>query len=783
MKNRQFPVKNSFSLLLCTLFLCFSALTGCSDDNEDPGRTGWVRVLPLEVEFSAMGGEQNITLLLTDDIKPADLVCAVAANGEDWCSVELAEDVLKVKADPTYYEYPRTTIVTVSYGDLQRDIPVSQAASSGSADIKIAVASAKATTEETESEDRGIKYSFDGDYESYFNSKFGAFSDWPFIIDYTFKSASKLDYIVYHPRTDKGTRYGAFNEFNVYVATADAPATWEKVAECARGDQNYNATTIKLEKGVENVQKVRFEINSAHNNRISCAEMDFFQTSMNKFDYTTVFTDETCSALKEGITEKDIKKMPGEMYKKLATALLSGTYDTKYRVAEYRPYQNPAIMASKNKTNKYSLRDNPTGIYAEAGEKITVLVGEIYKNGNLSMIIQDLNGGYNNFKTYSLQEGSNEITVEVGGLIYILNHVDDDIPLLLEDADANQKKIIEEKTVKVHFVYGKVNGYFDILKNTESDWKEILNNATYQDIDVLGRYSHITWTVADFKKNNTEITKSIENTDRLVYLEQDFLGLVKYGKMFNNRMHLCVDYKAVSPNATDYRTVYSAGDYYAEPFCIPERFGARCWGPAHEVGHCNQTRPGMKWAGLTEVTNNIMSLHIQTSFGEPSKIWVEGYYKKAVELFKTTPHCVGYSDDIYNNCYEKLTPFWQLKLYMIDALGQKDFYRDLYEHYRVTPDLNTSTLTQGILQLDFVRQACNLSKLNLLKFFKDMGFLTPVDMTLKDYGTKPFKITQKQIDDLKAEIEAHNYPLAPDDLYLITDENYNTYTAPAGYGN
>ena len=44
-------------------------------------------------------------------------------------------------------------------------------------------------------------------------------------IDYTFAAASKLDYIVYYPRTDSGTRYGAFNEFNVYVATADAPMT------------------------------------------------------------------------------------------------------------------------------------------------------------------------------------------------------------------------------------------------------------------------------------------------------------------------------------------------------------------------------------------------------------------------------------------------------------------------------------------------------------------------------------------------------------------------------
>ena len=49
-----------------------------------------------------------------------------------------------------------------------------------------------------------------------------------------------------------------------------------------------------------------------------------------------------------------------------------------------------------------------------------------------------------------------------------------------------------------------------------------------------------------------------------------------------------------------------------------------CWGPAHEIGHCNQTRPGVKWIGLTEVTNNIMSEYVQTTiFGQPSRIQTE----------------------------------------------------------------------------------------------------------------------------------------------------------------
>lgn len=53
----------------------------------------------------------------------------------------------------------------------------------------------------------------------------------------------------------------------------------------------------------------------------------------------------------------------------------------------------------------------------------------------------------------------------------------------------------------------------------------------------------------------------------MVYLEQEFLGLVKYNKMYNNRMHFAIDYKTNSPNASNFRTVYLPS--YAEVFVIP----------------------------------------------------------------------------------------------------------------------------------------------------------------------------------------------------------------------
>jgi hypothetical protein len=52
-------------------------------------------------------------------------------------------------------------------------------------------------------------------------------------------------------------------------------------------------------------------------------------------------------------------------------------------------------------------------------------------------------------------------------------------------------------------------------------------------------------------------------------------------------------------------------------------------------------------------------------------------------------------------------------------------------------------------------------------------------MSIDDYSVKQFTVTQAAIDDIKARIEAMNLPQPqiPEGkkLYLINDNNYNTY--------
>ena len=782
-------------ILLSLLYPCLSY--SCSSDSASPAiPDDWLTISTESVSFSYEGGTENRKFVLGQGLDMNQITSTLSNKGDDWLTALVENGKMTIICERSFTERVRSSVLTLMYDDNHKcNITISQEAAPSSADKLIKVIGGEATSEETQGKDTDknpltLEMSYDGNKKTYFNSAFGQVS-YPFSIRYELEKGHTLNSIVYTPRTDSGNKWGSFDQFTVEVSTADTPDDFVKIGEYERGNGVHTPFTIKLSSPVEDAKFVRFIITKAYEDRVSCAEMEFYEASSNKFDPAAIFADNMGLQLKAGVTEKQIKQIPNEYLKELGLALLSGNYESAYRLADYRPYQNPAVMATRNKTSKYSLRDNPTGIYAKADETLAVFVGDIYEGGKVSMLIQDLNGGYNNSKTYELSEGYNEITVEVGGLIYILNHVNDDIPLRLEDADNDQKRNIEAKTVKVHFANGKVNGYFDIQKNKESDWAQIRDNAKYQEIDVLGEYSHLTWRISDFKKYNTEITKTIENLDRLVYLEEEFMGLVKYDKMFNNRMHFSIDYKAKSPNASDYRTVYNAGDYYAEPFCKPENFPTRCWGPAHEVGHCNQTRPGLKWSGLTEVSNNIMSLFIQTSFGRPCKLLVDGctlkdekdqtlgtynnIYQGATSLIVDgkRPHCLPGIANITRET--QLVPFWQLKLYMIDVLEKTDFYHRLYEYFRTHESPSDKGENQGMNQLDFVRQVCDISGLNMLDFFEKWGFLYPVKTTLNDYGNKAFEITEEQIRLLKEEINGKGYRMPRANVHQITESNLNDY--------
>ena len=644
-------------------------------------------------------------------------------------------------------------------------------------DIKVKVVSGHDTSHQGED---AIEKSFDGDYTTLYHSSWsnGGANYFPITLTYNFAEASDVDYLIYYPRS---TGYnGHFKE--VEIQYSEDGSVFTKLLD-KDFEGSATATRITFDNTVR-AKSFRFVVKSGAGDGqgfASCAEMEFYAKNLNAFDYSTLFEDETCSNLKAGITEADIENCKYPFFKNLAYYMFKDKYDRNFRVEDYKAFPNPDIQSETHKTNPYSLLDNPTGISVKEGETLVVMVGDTHGQ-NIGMKVQNLDvPGGDGFGgvTYPLYRGINKLTMTGKGLVYVMYHTK-----TLEDAETAQP-------VKIHFASGTVNGYFDSQKEEhQGRWSELLGKATNKYFDVVGKYAHLTFETNDFRKYvSTNGNELIDLYDKIAHSEMQLLGLEKYDKMFKNRIYLNVMYHSFM-YATAYHTAYNQstmGDV-----CDPNVLKTTgCWGPAHEIGHCNQTRPGVKWIGLTEVTNNIMSEYVQTTiFGQPSRIQTEDMgavyrnrYSKAWNgiIVPKASHADFKNLDDSDDVFCKLVPFWQLELYFGKVLGrtplqQSDrggFYPDVFEYAR-TKDYGG--MSEGQIQMDFVYNCCVAAQVNLLDFFEKWGFLTPVDRSIEDYDTKTLKVTEEMVDELKKKVENLGYDkLQNIALEYISDNTWELY--------
>lgn len=626
-------------------------------------------------------------------------------------------------------------------------------------DVEVEVDHAMASSENAPSE--SIDKSCDNDMSTIFHSQYGVPGKCPVTLTYYLKNADEVDYLIYYPRSDGGVN-GIFGEVEIQVSTEETPNFTTVMTK----DFGFSTspTLVTFPAAVMKPKAVQFIVKTgANNSHASCAEMKFYAKNPNSFDPLTLFTDETCSELKSGVTEEDINACEYPFFKNIAFYMYNDKYPG-FRIADYKAYQHPDVMAKENKTSKYSLLDNPTGISVKKDEVLVVMVGDTHGQ-NVSLRVQNLDvpggDGFNNNQSYALRRGVNKLTMNDKGLVYVMYHTDD---------------YATAEPIRIHLASGTVNGYFDVAKHNREDWSKLINAATDTYFDVVGQYAHLTFPVNSLLKTSNG-KDLIDIYDKIVYEEQVFMGLKKYNRMFNNRMYLHVMYHQYM-YSTDYHTAYNVTTL--DNLCDVENMKTNNWGPAHEIGHSNQTRPGLKWFGLVEVTNNIHSLYIQRLFGAGSRLQstapsnaYNNYYEKAMSIVFTDN---SYSHARLSDVFYKLVPFWQLELYMEYVLGKTDFYKDVYEKIRITQDKATA----GESQIEFAYICSEVSGLDLTDFFVKWGFLVPVDYTFSDtYTENTVKVTDNQIIALKRRITTLGLPKPRHSLEYICDNTVDTYKANA----
>ena len=638
-------------------------------------------------------------------------------------------------------------------GTVVRKLTVTQTGFDAS-DRSIPIASGTASNYQS---GEGIERSFDGDYATLYHSNYNSQNTFPITLTYTLKEVSHVDYAVYTPRQD-GNVNGNFQEVTVSYQVGNK---WTTLATLNFEGSSAASRIPFGDNGVDDVKAVRFVVKSGTNGFASCSEMEFY-TKNNFMEELlhTYFTDNLCTQLREGVTAQEIEQIPVAEIRNMAKAMLAGTYSTEFRIGEFTAFRPLTDLQGELKNSYlYNNHENPTGITFDENESVIVMVEGI---GEQPVALQVRNFGPTVFasSTYALQNGINVIKVSNKGNGYINYYT-------------TSWKTAPK--VKMHFLNAKEQGYFSpkYKGHTNDDWKRLLANAKGDCLDMHGEFTDCVFPVSSFKANcpnDGEWLMAIY--DSIISVERDIMGIYKYKHEFPNRQ--CAITVATS-----------GGLYHAsnDGFCVPvnalrdptSRTHYDVWGAAHEYGHQNQTQ-GLRWIGLTEVTNNIMSAYVE------HKLRTDGYHRlenesngfRYYDFFEYNVMKGGqFVPHAHNDVFCTLVPFWQLLIYTRIAGIQPDAYPELYETLRNQSAL--SSMSDGQHQVNFMKQWCHITKTNFLPYFKQVGMFKTVDESISDYSTRQLTITQAMLDNLEKEINAANYPEPPAAFCYIDVNNYPAF--------
>lgn len=513
-----------------------------------------------------------------------------------------------------------------------------------------------------------------------------------------------------------------------------------------------------------------------------------------------IFADNVLSGLREGVTIEDLEKLTNPFIKSLATQMFEGKYSTNYRLGTYEAYETVSTLASRLKTGEYNKYENPTGIFFESGDAKVVVVDGLTGPYTARLIIKDFGGsGSQPESSYPLKNGVNLIKAKNRGNSYVSYYTDD---------------YMNAPDLKVHIAMGRVNGYFDLERgDTNEDWVALLENACSDIMDVRTKNLQVAFPTERFRaacpKNGVEMALNLDST---VHYSREIMGLHLYNMWPKNRQFARVVWSGFM-FADGYGA--AANDNSIEVWMKPSPASFEFWGLAHELGHNNQINPGLKWKGTGETTNNIYSAWVQfklgpgwyrlesensgqndysglkggrfncyleegvrkgnswqlqkgPDYGWPSeKFTVRNEDYDGKTLSKDTTVVSGNFDH-----FVKLAPMWQLQLYCHQANVSPNVYGKVCQAIRTT---NYSGMSNGQIQMRFMKLVCDSTQLNFLPFFEKAGMLRPINYYVQDYGNGWLKINQAMIDELKDHVKKQGYPTPEGEINYITALNWETF--------
>lgn len=489
-----------------------------------------------------------------------------------------------------------------------------------------------------------------------------------------------------------------------------------------------------------------------------------------------LFSDPLCTTLKKRISKRKIQKCENEELRNLAMSIYNKQYDMKFRVNSFKPVYSPnALGKLLHIGNGYSTFQHLTGIVLGPGKHMIIVDG--LKDGSkLGVKVAELYAPNQGDKDWSLH--SERFELKNG-----INVIEKTSPWTgLAYMDYYFENPENENDIKVHFVTGEVNGYFDASVNTNAEWDEMLAKAVYPVFDATGSNIHLAYPVEDLKKYASGKGKELIGVyEELVSKQHEIIGWKKYGLVPDNKIFARVNYGYYmfrDGNGVAFK--YDTMRRVADPDHMRNKDEDACWGFSHEVGHVHQLNTYLSWGGLGETSNNICTRYCTQAFGYKNRL--ESYFAKVEKDFLDGTRFGdvsearikgGMNDSIIASVdvnpdkalsyleidvFERLVPFWKLQCYFTKN-GYPDFYPDLYEKMRNSekdyPELKTMNRHENVVpfQLNFIRGASIVSGKNLYPYFEAFGFFRLLDLTYGDYGTYSYKMTSEMRDKFKNEMK------------------------------
>ncbi|MBQ9285873.1 MAG: leucine-rich repeat protein [Bacteroidaceae bacterium] len=415
-------------------------------------------------------------------------------------------------------------------------------------------------------------------------------------------------------------------------------------------------------------------------------------------------------------------------------------YEKDFRIHSYNAFSDAAYWNTKMKSTGGSFMGNPTGIYSNSLDPIYVFVGsEVPADATLYIAGCVDNDLISSAKTGTrLKPGLNIVDGTTDALYYIL---------YTADTKSMTKTLSQWPSITVHIEGGDVNGYYDVARHSDTDYKAILKAAKHNRFTVKSQHALFNFRTSTYKTVWPQtIDKSISWFDSLTVWQKDLMGYtvaVATGQRAGEPYYLTGG-EAIFPdyynnpnfaiegtssdggyaNSSPYRTCYNSLECIRNSFDV-SRYELDDWCSAHECGHNNQGAINLE--GGTESSNNLFSNYIRyldglaTSVGSPLSTVMEEYLRRE-------PFYVRQVDT-------QLRMYWQLYLYYHLAQHNTSFFPNLFKALREDPVTlwQSNTNNSG---LKFVRKACEVAQEDLTDFFTVYGFFIPfTNMPISDYGS------------------------------------------------